>query len=232
MTAPAISVVIPAYGAERFVAASIDSVLDQDRPPHEVIVVDDGSTDDTSEVIASFGDRVRGLAHETNRGEAATRNTGLAAATGDAIAMHDADDLMRPHRLRRQAEALVAAGEPARVGCVLGRQAMFSDDGGPLPRWALDTEGRPPPHGNSPVMAWRSTYETVGGYDEGFRVGTDSDWLVRVRAAGLEVVLIDDVVIDRRIHAENLTMQSEGSSRHEYLRSLRQVMAARRQEQP
>jgi glycosyltransferase involved in cell wall biosynthesis len=230
VTAPTISVVIPAHDADRFLAASIRSVLDQELAAHEVIVVDDGSTDGTPAVIRSFGDRVRAITHQHNRGEAAARNTGLDAAAGEAVAMHDADDLMRPQRLRREAEALTAAGDPGAVGCVLSRQEAFSEADGPLPHWLLDGDGRVIPYGTSLVLAWRSTYETVGGYDEGFTHGTDSDWLLRVRAAGLEVVLVDEVLTDRRIHDANASARQDGPPRLEFTRSLRKLLASRRQE--
>jgi glycosyltransferase involved in cell wall biosynthesis len=231
VTAPTISVVIPAYCAERFLAASIESVLAQELAAHEIIVVDDGSTDHTSDVIRSFGDQVRAVTHAANRGEAAARNTGLAAATGEAIAMHDADDLMRPHRLQRQWTALTGAGRPGEVGCALGRQEVFSDDDRPIPSWMLDRDGQVIPYGNSLVLAWCTTYDRVGGYDEGFRHGTDSDWLVRVRAAGLEVVVIDEVLTDRRIHGANATERREGPAGQEFARSLLQVLRARRRGQ-
>lgn len=228
MTAPTISVVIPAYRAERFLAASIESVLDQELAAHEIIVVDDGSSDGTGEVIRSFGDRVRAITHDRNRGEAAARNSGLAAATGEAVAMHDADDLMRPHRLGRQAEALTTAGDRDEVGCALGRQEVFTEWGGPVPPWLLDREGDVIPYGSSLVLAWRATYDAVGGYDEGFSHGTDSDWLVRVRAAGLEVVLMDEVLTDRRVHDANASARHDGPAGLEFARSLRQVLHARR----
>ena len=76
--------------------------------------------------------------------------------------------------------------------------------------------------------AWRATYDTVGGYDEGFSRGTDSDWLVRVRAAGLEVVLMDEVLTDRRVHDANASARHDGPAGLEFARSLRQVLHARR----
>jgi glycosyltransferase involved in cell wall biosynthesis len=219
---PTVSVVIPAHQAERFVGESIESVLAQDRPPAEVVVVDDGSTDATADVVEGFGEAVTLLRHPDNRGEAAARNTGLAAASGAVIAMHDADDRMLPHRLRTQLEALVAGG-PGR-GAVVARTRSFTDDGGPIPAWAGDE-----PYGNALVLAWRTSYDRVGGYDESFRTGTDVDWLIRVKAAGLEVGLVDEVLTERRIHDANLTtVHPDGHQA--FTAALRKVLTDRRSE--
>ena len=223
---PTVSVVIPAHQAERFLAESIRSVLDQDRPAVEIVVVDDGSTDATGEIAESFGDPVRVVHHATNRGEAGARNTGLAQATGEAISMHDADDRMLPHRLRTQVEHLVAAGGD--TGCVLGQVEAFTEDGSPLPNWVLDRDGEAVTYGNSLVLAWRSTYDRIGGYDESFTTGTDSDWLLRVKAAGLAVGLIPEVLTERRVHDDNLSRSAE-SGQSGYVQSLRKLMAARRE---
>src|SRR5262245_37395813 len=100
-----ISVVIPSYNAARWLPASLDSVLGQTLAAGEVIVVDDGSTDDTAGILAAYGDRVRTVRGE-HGGLAAARNLGLRVARGDWIAFHDADDVALPDRLARLQAAL------------------------------------------------------------------------------------------------------------------------------
>ena len=224
---PDVSVVIPTYQSGRFVAEAIDSALGQDEAPHEVIVVDDGSTDDTPEVIAAYGSAVIGVRHPENRGVAAARNTGIETLTGDVVVMLDADDRMLPHRLRVSVDRLLAGGKG--VGCVLGQQRIFDGRGeADLPEWALEVDGATRRYSTSQVTAWRRTYEQVGGYDEAFDLGDDSDWLLRVRAAGLEVLLLDDVLTERRIHDTNISEQFADRSRDEYLRSVRSLIRHRR----
>lgn len=223
---PSISVIIPAFQAERFLVESLDSVLAQDLVPLEVLVVDDGSTDATAKIADGFGPPVRLVRHEVNRGVSAARNTGVAEAVGEAIAQHDADDRMRPHRLRVEAEHLVAGGTSA--GCVLGLARSFSDDGRSLPPLAYGADGEPHIYGNSLVLAWRSTYERVGGYDESFPVAGDTDWLLRVRAAGLDVELIPEELTDRRWHDTNLSLLTERPANREVTRSLRRLIQERR----
>jgi len=98
-----ISVVIPAYNAERFLPRCLTSVFAQTLPPDEVIVVDDGSTDKTSEVAAALGARV---VKQKNGGQAAARNAGIHAASNEWIALLDADDLWLPEKLAHQAAAI------------------------------------------------------------------------------------------------------------------------------
>ena len=97
-----ISVVIPAYNAERCIARAIRSVLAQTRPAKEIVVVDDGSTDGTAEAVRAFGDAVR-LIQQPNAGASVARNTGIEAAIGDWIAFIDADDEWLPQKLQLQA---------------------------------------------------------------------------------------------------------------------------------
>lgn len=104
---PTFSVVIPAYNAEGTIARALNSVLAQTWPAYEIIVVDDGSSDNTEEVLAAFGDQVTYLMQE-NAGPSAARNRGIEASSGDWIAFLDADDWYYPGRLQAHAEMIVA----------------------------------------------------------------------------------------------------------------------------
>ena len=97
-----VSVVIPAFNAEKYLATAIESCLNQTEPPHEIIVVDDCSVDGTASVAASYAPRVRLTRLEVNSGVATARNRGIESATGNWIAFLDADDWFLPEKLERQ----------------------------------------------------------------------------------------------------------------------------------
>ncbi len=100
-----VSVVIPAYNAAKYIGRAIDSVLAQTRPADEIIVVDDGSTDNTADVAHGYGDKIRFIRQE-NAGASVARNTGIEAATSEWIAFLDADDEWLPQKLQLQTEHL------------------------------------------------------------------------------------------------------------------------------
>ena len=123
-SAPSISVVIPCYNAAAFLRATIESILGQTQPVLEVIVVDDGSTDDSANIAESFGPPVR-VIRQPNQGESAARNRGIEAAGGEWVAFLDADDLWLPTKVELQAEAIRSA--PADVVCVTGDFLLFGE---------------------------------------------------------------------------------------------------------
>lgn len=114
---PKVSVIIPTYNREHLIGRAIQSVLNQTYRDFEIIVVDDGSTDNIGEVVKSFNDeRIRYIRHEKNKGAAAARNTGIKAAKGEYIAFQDSDDEWLPEKLEKQMKVFATA--PAEVGVV------------------------------------------------------------------------------------------------------------------
>lgn len=107
---PLVSVVVPAYNAGRYIEDCLRSILDQDYPSLQVIVVDDGSTDDTAARVQAFGDRVT-YRRQPNSGSAVARNLGVELAEGEFIAFNDSDDLWAPRRLQQQVAFLQGSAE-------------------------------------------------------------------------------------------------------------------------
>jgi GT2 family glycosyltransferase len=122
---PRISVVVPCYNGAEYLHQALDSVLRQSLAPHEIIVVDDGSTDNSAEVAASYEPRVV-VIRQQNRGEGGARNTGAAAASGTHLLFLDADDLIAPHVV----EQLSAAARTDPEAMILMRSVTFRDDPG------------------------------------------------------------------------------------------------------
>ncbi|MCK5177967.1 MAG: glycosyltransferase family 2 protein, partial [Candidatus Omnitrophica bacterium] len=112
-----VSVIMPVYNTKTYLGTALDSVLKQSWVDFEIIIVDDGSTDNTKKLANDFNDeRIRYVRHEQNKGEAASRNTGIKLAKGDYIASQDSDDEWLPGKLARQVE--VFENSPPEVGVV------------------------------------------------------------------------------------------------------------------
>ncbi len=194
MVTPLVSVVIPAYNMRRYVRESVDSALAQTHPAMEVIVVNDGSTDDTGAVLADYGQRIVYL-EQPNRGLSGARNTGLRAARGDYIAFLDSDDAWLPEKTAEQLAVFARSSEVGLVSCpylVMDEHSAGSGEvrGGPAGGGAgleqlllRNTIGSP-----SCVMVSRACLERVGPFDEGLLNGSeDWDFYLRVVAAGYRI---------------------------------------------
>ncbi len=188
---PRISVVIPTYNRSAQVPDAIRCVLEQSLPPHEVIVIDDGSTDDTTEALAQLLGKIRYIRTE-NRGVSAARNLGIREATGDWIAFQDSDDTWHPDKLRRQAECVAANGAKV-CFCVCTNEAGEPIDGMGAMDPDLSLGGcafyptgdfrifKRPGHPVLQTMLARKTeLLELGGFDESLRVAEDHELIHRL----------------------------------------------------
>ena len=147
---PRISACMAAYNGGAFVEAQLHSILSQLKPRDEVVIVDDGSIDDTLQRVTKIGDaRVRLLRHERNAGVVATFEDALRSATGDVLFLCDDDDLWAPTKVR---QFLDVFGHQADVGIVLSRVSMIDENGEPLPDSRINRGGR------FSVGFWRNLY--------------------------------------------------------------------------
>ena len=207
---PRVSVVIPAFNAERYIREALDSVMAQTWRDLEVVVVDDGSTDGTREIVAGYGEAVR-LVEQANAGPSAARNRGVREARGELVAFIDADDLWLPGKLALQLPLFDGEG---RVALVYSRAEYMDDAGRPLPTqqlakpsgrvyWRL-LEGNCVP--TSSVVVRRGCFERAGGF------ATDmiwaEDWYLWVRVAReWEFGFVDRVLVRHRSHGSALSAQ-------------------------
>ena len=203
---PTISVVIPAYNAVRFLPRCLASVFAQTRPPDEVIVVDDGSTDNTAAVAEQLGAKV---VRRPNGGIAAARNTGIRSATGGWIALLDADDLWLPQKLERQAAAI-------RPDTVLVYTAVrhFDDHGirfsgcAVHPSIARQLLRYSNPICPSTVLLERQATLAAGGFFEG--ASTCEDWALWVRLLPFGAfAAVDEPLIDYYVYPASLSASPE-----------------------
>ena len=201
---PTVSAIIPTYNSSIFLKEAIESALNQTYSPLEIIVVDDGSTDDTAEVVARYGDRVRYI-HKTNGGTSSARNVGLAHATGELISLLDHDDRWLPTKIEKQVHYF----EPTDVGMVHGGARFFRTETGEI----TSEVPAPPVLRFHDLVGWclvccgttmfrKSVVDELGGFDESLR-GTD-DWDLWIRIALHHRVLgVEETLSEIRVHAGN-----------------------------
>lgn len=225
MSTLAASCVIAAYQAERYLEATLRSVLAQSRAVDEVVVVDDGSTDATAALAESFGPPVR-VIRQANAGPAAARNEGIRASRGAVVAFVDADDLWEPDKTAIQLAAFEA--DPALGYSVTMLRNFVSED--------LDRRRVRDPRLLEPMAGYvvttlavrRSVFERVGLFDPARGHSDDTEWFLRAKDAGVASLLHREVLARRRLHDANRSQALGEASRQEYLHLLKEMLDRRR----
>jgi len=217
--AETVSVIIAVYNGARYLHETLESVLGQTVPPDEVIVIDDGSTDDTPAIAQWFGPALR-LVRQDNAGQAAAFAHGLSLATGTCIAFNDADDLWVPQKQEWQLAALAA--DPA-LDFVYGLCEQFVS-----PELGAEEQRRYAPP--SPILpaallqastVRRRAFARVGGFDPALRNAGVTDWMARSAEAGITRLMLPQVVFRRRLHAGNYGRTHVAERDHNLLAVLR-----------
>jgi glycosyltransferase involved in cell wall biosynthesis len=232
MNTTRISVIIPVYNGERFLAEAIRSVLDQTLPPDEIIVVDDGSTDDSADIVAGMPLPPKTeltLVRQPNQGPAAARNRGIALAAGELIAFLDADDLWMPEKLERQIAHL--AQEPAADG-VICHVESFVEPGGKWPPGRNRTlfDQLPPMYSFCTLLIRRPALDRVGRLDPQYRAGEDTEWFARASDAGLIFAITPAALLRRRFHSANLSHSNAAATPRQLVHIVRDSLHRRRHE--
>ena len=239
---PRFSVIIPAFNSAATLTRAIESVRAQTWPAHEIIVVDDGSTDSTASVAESFGDAVK-LLRQPNRGVAAARNAGARVAGGDWLAFLDADDWYHPDRLRLHAEWIA---EDSTLDFLTG-DYEYRDDAGKLLGTSLaqhqagrmmlakaqgrlrvvmdrpdEIEAYVADHfGDTHTLSVpRQAFLELGGYPPGFKVCEDVHFLVRLVARSRRIGVICQCLGVYVIHGGSATRKNPVAAQQENVRTL------------
>ena len=231
-----VSVITPCYNGSATLPETIASVAGQTYPDIEHIVVDDGSTDATWEVVVQHRDRVNGLRLPENRGGAFARNRGVALARGEYLVFLDADDLMGPEAVAALVEAV--RDRPGTVGYCGWRRwrevrgqwqanpaeiPPLQPDQDPLRGW-LEGVWVPP----CAILWRRDSYEVTGGWDERLTLNDDGDLMMRALARGMRLVRAEGgESYYREHHGSRLTVSNDVTSEPKFqsrVRSYRNVM--------
>jgi len=206
-----VSIVIPAYNAEKYIQQTVDSVLTQTYPNFEIIVVNDGSTDSTAQILAEYGNKIHYI-YQQNKGLSGARNTGFLATRGEYLLFLDSDDLILPDKLDLQVSFLTANPQFALVysawqyinkdaSCILGEIRPHKQ--GHLLKELLNHTFYISTIGT--VLIRRECLEKVGLFDTSLKRNEDFDLWLRLSRAGYAFGYIDLPLLQYRIHQDSLS---------------------------
>jgi glycosyltransferase involved in cell wall biosynthesis len=228
-SSPLISVMMTVYNGAPYLAEAIESVLSQTYRPIELIVVDDGSDDGSSEIAKGYVPALQYINHHPRRGMGASRNRAVQAAKGQYLTYLDADDRLSPDALEKQAAVLAAHPQ---VDVVFGHVREFVSpelDATARARLRPASERLP---GRLPttMLIRRDAFFRVGLFATHLKMGIGMDWSARAIEAGLRTFMLPDVIFERRLHGQNNGIR-ERERRTDYVRAVKAALDRRRTEQ-
>jgi len=208
-----VTAIVPVFNGERYLRVALESIFSQPHRPLQVVVVDDGSTDGSAAIARSFPEVE--YVFQPNAGVAAARNTALQRARGELIAFLDQDDRWTPDKLAVQMKVLAEQPDTDFTYCRI-RNVLE----GERPAWLdprfVDEDSVTFMPGS--LLVRRRAFERVGPFNVSFVNGSDTDWLLRARDAGLRIAVTQDVLLLRTVH--------DGNASRNYATSRRDVFAA------
>ncbi|HYZ76630.1 MAG TPA: glycosyltransferase [Gaiellaceae bacterium] len=214
---PRFSVLVPAYNAAATIAEAVESALGQTAPPHEVIVCDDGSTDDLEGALAPYRDRIV-LVHKENGGGASALNAAAAGASGDFLVVLDSDDAYLPTRL--EAMGALASARPDLD--VLSTDALLEVDGRAVARFYTGAQPFPAGRQREAILdrcflfapaVRRDRLERIGGWDESIPIAYDWDCWLRLVLDGCAVGIVDEPLVRYRLRHGSLASRRAAALR-------------------
>ena len=198
---PLVSIVIAVYNGEKYLEAAINSVLNQSYPSMELILVDDGSTDNTVAILARYQSCAK-LLYQANQGQAAAQNLGIMNATGEYITFLDADDLFCPDKLFSQVHYLV---QNPTLDIVVGLMQQFLS-----PELSAESKAKRacptdlmPGYLPGSTLFRRTCFKRFGLFNTAYKTGVYMDWYMRAKEQGLTEHVHHQLVAKRRIHDTN-----------------------------
>lgn len=211
---PKVSVIMPAYNAEKYIAEAIDSILNQTFADFEFIIIDDGSKDNTVEIVKSYSDkRIRFYQNEHNMGVAATLNRGIELATGEYIARMDSDDISLPERFEKQIYVL---DNDKKIAVCAGNAIVFSKESQYITQLPLkDREIKynlfiSSPFVHPSVMIRKSVLDSSNiRYESEFDGREDYRMWMKISLLDYKLLNIDEPVLKYRIHTGQVTQKKD-----------------------
>ena len=215
-----ISVIIPVYNARKYLGQAIESVLAQSLKPLEIIVVDDGSTDNSVAVAQEFEPDITLLKLAENNGAGAARNLGINKASGRYLAFLDADDFWVRNKLEIQLDYLK---KNMAMDMVFGKVEQFISPELPdTSRQQLKANLKEMPGFSAgTILIKKEAFANVGLFNEKLELGEFIDWFSRAKDMGLRFHMLDEIVLKRRIHDSNM-----GVYKQQYLKDYTSILRA------
>jgi len=208
-----ISVIMATYNGQLYIRAALESILRQHHAPLEIIVVDDGSTDRTPEIVSDLAEQrsapIRYIRQE-NQGQPSAFNHALRFARGEVIAFLDDDDLWPEDRLPAQLNYFAhTALSGEEIGIVLGRKFYFADNIKANEAEMAAANQRPYHYALGAALVARWVFDRVGIFDDHFCLVSDWDWFARARTMQIPTAIDPRVTLHGRIHGGNITQNRE-----------------------
>ncbi len=218
-----ISVILPLHNGGQFIRQAVNSVLTQTHSPTEVLIVDDGSTDNGAGKIPVHPS-VR-VIHQSNAGVAEARNRGVKESRGNILAFLDQDDEWTHDKLEKQVRFL---HDHTELGYVLAHQFIHLAPGISKPSWLKAEQVNQPSAGYLPgtLVVHRETLNQVGLFNKAYRSGSDSEWFFRAKDMGISMKIMPDVLLYRTIHGKNQSYDTATANR-ELLKIIHQSLKNR-----
>ncbi len=219
MASPLISVIIPAYNAERFIGEALKSVFEQSYSNIEVIVIDDGSSDNTAGTVQAFSADILYI-RQANQGIGGARNTGIRKSSGDYLTFLDSDDLWHPDKLSKQIAFLTSTDD---LDMSLAFVEQFIDDSvkdSPDAPTLKEANRVMPGYVAGTMMISRNAFEKVGYFNTELKVAEFVDWIDRFKSTDMQYAVMQEVLLRRRIHSTNQGI-TQKAHMADYLKVLR-----------
>jgi len=222
---PLISVIIPVYNGEKYLAEAIESVLNQSYRPLEVIVIDDGSTDNSADIAKQYLPSIK-YSYQRNAGVASALNQGISISNGEYLSFLDADDLWLPDKLNLQMKSFETNNT---IDMVFGQMRQFfsPDLDDTVKANIVLLDGIMPSYFKGSMLIKRESFFRAGLFDTRWQLGDFVDWYLKALENGLKSFMIPDVVMERRIHKNNMGI-TQKRFRSDYLRILKASLDRRR----
>lgn len=205
-----VSVIIPNYNYGRFLSQAIESVLSQSVPCKEIIVVDDGSTDNSLDILDRYKERVN-VVRQSNCGVGFARNVGVHKSSGDIVAFLDADDYWFPQKIEKQVESFLADEEIGLVTCGMqefdGNGVILQNHNQSISGWVADkiaAFNNPIIASGSAIAIRRNVFEKAGGFDTRKELHPSEDWEFCYRIARVnKIAFVPELLVHYRNHGNN-----------------------------